>query len=67
MANINVRAKDSTSNKLKEIAAINGESQADVIARALDILEDFMLCKKSMSKEEIDSLPLAMQLIIKKV
>mgnify|MGYP001424496565 CR=1 FL=1 len=67
MANINVRAKDATIDRLKEIASCTGESQADVIAKALEILDDFMLCKKEMSIEEQEKLPLAMKLIIKKI
>ena len=67
MANINVRAKDATIEKLKRIADATDNSQGEVIEKALDILEDFLICKQEMSQKEIDSLPLAMKLIIKKI
>jgi hypothetical protein len=67
MASINVRAKNQVIERLKNIAEITGYSQAEVISRSLDILDDFMICKKEMSKEEIEQLPIHLQLIFKKI
>lgn len=67
MAVINVRAKDDTVERLKKIAEQTNSSQAEVISKSLDILDDFMICKAEMTEDEINQLPLHLKLIFKKI
>ena len=67
MAVINVRAKDDTVERLKKIAEQTNSSQAEVISKSLDVLDDFMICKMEMTENEINQLPLHLKLIFKKI
>ncbi len=67
MAVINVRAKDDTVERLKKIAEKTNSSQAEVISKSLDVLDDFMICKMEMTENEINQLPLHLKLIFKKI
>ncbi len=67
MAVINVRAKDDTVERLKKIADQTNSSQAEVVSKSLDVLDDFMICKMEMTEDEINQLPLHLKLIFKKI
>ena len=67
MAVINVRAKNDTVERLKKIAEQTNSSQAEVISKSLDVLDDFMICKMEMTENEINQLPLHLKLIFKKI
>lgn len=67
MANINVRAKDNTTDRLKRLTEATGESQASVIDTALALLEEMRMCKENMEDGEKNSLPLSIKIILSRI
>ena len=67
MANINVRAKNTTIDKLKELASKTGDSQGQVVENAIAILDDLMLSRESFDNPTDQELVIFAKLILNRV
>lgn len=56
MANINTRAKDETITLLKELAERTGNSQAQVIEKALDLYKDYLEIQERRRQEILEKM-----------